>query len=237
MAQHGLIRIRDADLGLRPEARALNASFRTDVPILKLSVEIDWAPSDSLAALAAVEKRLVALCPSLREHECRGREEYHILRSTDGGGGPPERTETAIEPELALAHLYEHVMIDTVAFVTDEPIVSGATAALEGSRNRFDVFVEAPDELAARLAVGLATRWVSALAIGNSLNGDGRAALELVRFLYRTHPDAAEADEIARDLGWEPRAVRDGLDWLERSGLTHRVGYTMNFSGLPYYGL
>jgi hypothetical protein len=236
MAQDGLIRIRQADFGPRPAARALNASFRPDAPILKLSVEIDWDPRDSRGAVADVEARLVTLCPSLREHECRGQEEYHILRSTDGRGRL-DGTATPIEAALALAHLYEHVMIDTVAFVTDEPVVSGATAALEGSRNRFDIFVEAPDEVAAQLAAGLATNWVSAVAVGESLNGDGWAALELARFLYRSHPDATETEQIARELAWEPCAVREVLDWLERSGLVRRIGYTMNFSGLRYYGL
>ena len=232
-----MIHIKDADLGFHPEAHALNASFRRDVPILKLSVEVNWEPGESLAALAALEARLVKLCPSLREHQCRGQEEYHVLRSTDGRGRQRKESKTTIETALALAHLYEHVMIDTIAFITDEPIVSGATAALKGSLTRFDIFVESPDAVAARLTVGLATKWMSALVAGESPDGEGPTTLALIRYLYRAQPKVVGVDEIAREIGLVSSTVGEGLDWLERNGLTRRISYTMNLSGFPYYEL
>ena len=147
MGREALIRIQGARLGSHPEALALNASFRRDTPILKLAVEVEWKPKEPAAALAALEARLVEFCPSLRDHQCRGEESYRILRSTGDGGrtAPDDSTAQQAEPieaALALAHLFEHVMIDTIAFITDAPIISGATAALKGSRKRFDIFVE-----------------------------------------------------------------------------------------------
>ena len=38
-------------------------------------------------------------------------------------------------------------------------------------------------------------------------------------------------------LGREPGEVRDGLQWLERLGLTRPLDYPMNLSGLSYYRL
>jgi hypothetical protein len=240
MARDELIRIRRADLGSHPEAHILNAAFRPGVLVLKLRVEIDWEPTDPLAALVGIESRLVTQFPSLREHDCRGSEEYHILRSTNGKGWPVkelEESETTIEAALALAHLYEHVMIDTIAFMTDERVVSGATGALKDSRTEFDIFVESPDAVAARLAVGLATRWMSLLATGESPNGAGNATLALIRHLYRAQPETIVVDEVSVALRLSPGKVHEGLLWLESSGLTSRIPYSMNLSGFPYYAL
>jgi hypothetical protein len=239
MERDALICIEGTNLGLHPEAHGLNASFRRDVPILKLSVEINWEPRESLAAVAGLEARLLKLCPSLRKHQCRGQEEYHVLRSLDGNGRQRQLPETGItiEAALALAHLYEHVLIDTMAFITDSPVVSGATGALNGTTNRFDIFVESPDAVVARLTVGLATGWIHTLVTGGSPDGEGRMTLELARYLYRFQPKAVHVNDVARGLGRTRERVREGLDWLERQGLARRISYAMNFSGSSYYGM
>ena len=87
MAPEPLIHVRDADHGSHPEALSLNPSFRAKAPILKLGVDIAWTPLQPMVALSALEARLVKLCPSLRDHQCRGHAEYHILRSVDAKEG------------------------------------------------------------------------------------------------------------------------------------------------------
>jgi hypothetical protein len=231
------IRVENSDLGTHPEARQLNDSFRDNLPILKLRVDVEWQPAEPRRALAELEAQLVKLCPSLRMHQCRGEDDYHVLRHIPTGAAEPRQAERPIEPALALAHLLEHVMIDTVSFVTDAPIVSGATAALRGSRTRFDVFVEVPDPVVARLTLALATDWLGALMTGAGLDGSGQVARELVRDLYRRQPDAVEPRIMAQRLGWGESLVRHGLAWLEQRGLVQRIAYTMNFSGLSYYRL
>ena len=141
MGREPLIYVREADLGSHPEAFSLNASFRKDLPILKLRVEVEWEPQSSDAALTSLEAGLLEVCPSLRDHQCRGDETYHVLRSVDGKQGRDEEAGRAIEAPLVLTHLFEHVVIDAISFITDEPVISGATAALRGSLNEFDVFV------------------------------------------------------------------------------------------------
>ena len=236
MGPEVLIRIRDAAHGAHPEARSLNPAFRPEIPVIKLGVDIDWEPTEPTAAVAALEAQLVEFCPSLRQHQCRGQPEYRILRPIHESERQPEHGETSIEPALALAHLFEHLMIDTMAFITDASTISGATAALKGTHTRFDIFVESPDAIAARLTVEVARSWISALVAGESINGEGRLILELARRLYRAL-DGVEVGVVARRLGREPGEVRDGLQWLERLGLTRPLDYPMNFSGLSYYRL
>ena len=232
-----LVRIKSAHLRACPEASALNAAFRRDTPILKLRVEIDWEPQRPLKALRALEAGLMELCPSLRKHQCRGQEEYHILRSGNGRDRTDAERETTIEPQLALAHLFEHVVIDAVSFITGEPLISGATGALKGSRNRFDVFVESPDAIVARLTVGLARGWIRDVSARGTSDGKGSLTFELARYLYRRHPHPVDAVEAARVVGAELDDVRECLDWLERSRAASRILYTMNFSGFPRYGV
>jgi len=237
MSREPTMYIRGAEVGHHPEAIALNSSFRSDIPILKLLMDIRWEPEDTIVELAALEHRLEQLCPSLRQHRCRGREEYHILRSVDAAAPSGEAQRASVEAPLALAHLYEHVLIDTIAYITEAPTISGATAALWGSRTRFDVFVESPDDVVAFLTVKLAAGWIGDLVVGASPDGERRATLDLSRHLYRSQPDPVETGQAARFLGRPPCEVQHGFDWLERRGLTRREGYTMNFSGLRYYGL
>ncbi len=236
MGSEVLIRIRDAAHGAHSEVRSLNPAFRSDVPVIKLGVDIDWEPPEPAAAVAALEAQLVEFCPSLQQHQCRGAAEYLILRSIPESEQQPEHGETSIEPALALAHLFEHLMIDTMAFITDASTISGATAALKDTRTRFDIFVESPDAIAARLTVGVARSWISTLVVGESINDEGRLILELARRLYRAL-DGVEVGLVARRLGREPGEVRDGFQWLERLGLTRPLDYPMNLSGLSYYHL
>jgi hypothetical protein len=204
--------------------------------VIKLGVDIDWEPTEPAAAVAALEAQLVEFCPSLQQHQCRGLEEYLILRSIHESERLPEHREASIEPALALAHLFEHLMIDIMAFITDALTVSGATAALKGTRTRFDILVESPDTIAARITVEVARSWITALVSGESINGEGRLILELARRLYRALDDV-EVGVVARRLGREPGEVRDGLQWLEQIGIASPLDYPMNFSGLSYYRL
>ena len=129
MGPEVLIQIRSVAHGTHPEARSLNHAFRPDIPVMKLGVDIGWEPTEPAAAVAALEAQLVEFCPSLQQHQCRGREEYLILRSIHESELQPEHGATSIEP--ALAHLFAHLMIDTMAFITDES-KRGASGASRG---------------------------------------------------------------------------------------------------------
>ncbi len=59
MSPEVLISIRDAAHGAHPEARSLNPAFRPDIPVIKLSIDIEWEPTELAAAVAALEAQLV----------------------------------------------------------------------------------------------------------------------------------------------------------------------------------
>jgi len=225
------IQIAGCEVGPHTEVLPLNSRFRPDVPLLKLQVDIDWDPRHPLRALSCLEERLVELCPGLRQHQCRGHLRYHILRS----GEQPEDEKEPIEASLALAHLLEHVLIDTLAFITSSPLLSGITGARRDSAQRFDIFVECPDPSLAPLIVRLAVSWISELLGGTPIDGGGRLTLDLVHFLYQRRSEGLAMKEIAQHLGREPDEVRQALLWLEQNAFARKE--PVNLSGAERYRL
>lgn len=220
------------DLGHHPEVLPLNPRFREGAATLKLTLDVHWRPERPRAALAALEGRLAEVAPSLRRHQCRGPEDYRVFRPPADG-----RDEPAIEAALALAHLVEHVILDTVSFVTGAPTVSGVTGAHRGRRNRFDVFVECATPAVARLASGLALHWTRALLAREALDGMGRPVLALARYLFLHHPVEVDPRLAAADLDVDPAATERLLDWLRETGFAREVPWSLNFSGIPRYAL
>jgi hypothetical protein len=227
------ILITGSEVGPHSAVLPLNASFRPDVPLLKLQVDIDWSPSDPVEALTVLEDRLVELCPGLRQHQCRGHVRYRILRAHEAG----EVAQAPIEASLALAHLLEHVLIDAMAFIVSAPLLSGITGALEDSEQRFDIFVECPDPSVAPVTVRLAVSWVSALLEGTSLDGRGRQALELVHLLYERRSEGLPVEEIVQNLGRAPEEVHRTLLWLEQNGFARKQPPAKKSGKGTYYKL
>ncbi len=229
------IRALSLDVGSHPQARRLNPQFSPEAPLLRLRVEVSWDPRDASTTLFGLEGRLARLSPTLARHQCRGHHDYRILRTLARDTGGPPRLGRDFEPSLALAHVLEHLIIDAVSFLTGAPIVSGATGALRGVPHRYDVFVECPDPALARLVVALPLSWLSSLAAGGSLDGEGWTTLVVARHLYlRRHAGPCDPVALSRRLMRSPGEVEAALRWLERNGFACRVGYTMNFSGVEY---
>jgi hypothetical protein len=216
MGRAAPIRVASSDIGPHPEILGLNPSFRAAVPILKLELDVSWRPGKPMRALADLEDRLAELSPSLRRHQCRAEHRYLLLRGRDadqGGGAEP------YEAGLALSHLFEHVLIDSVAFLTDEARVSGVTGAHRRSTRRFDVFVECSDPKVGPVVVALAMEWVGALVASRTPEGGGRTALEVARELYHRRPKAFGLAELSKFLGREPQHLTEALVWMRRRGL------------------
>lgn len=218
MSGEARILISGIEVGPHTDVLPLNASFRPDVPLMKLQVEIDWNPPHPHQALPRLEEQLAELCPGLREHKCRGHFRYHILRSGEAARAGQE----PIEASLALAHLLEHVLIDMIAYVMSAPRLSGITGAHRDSLRRFDIFVECPDPAVAPLLARLAVSWIAALLGGESVDGGGRETLELAHLLYCRRPEGLALEEIARQLCREPDEIRRTLLWLERNGFARQ---------------
>ncbi len=235
MAGPPSIRLLADDYGQYPGILPLNPSLRPGAPALRARLEIDWDPRDPYRPIAALEAGLLLLLPSLKLHECRGPAQYHVRRFSVEGEARPTGARADIEAAMVLAHLIEHAMIDAVAFITRERIVSGVTGALRDSSNQFDVFVECPDRRVASLAARLAISWVRTLVGGGRPRRSARPTLELARTLWRARPHALALPRVARDTGRSTEEARDILDELEALRFACREPSTLNFSGIERY--
>ena len=222
MKRRSRIRIASSEVGLFPESLTLNRRFRPDVQRIKLAVEIEWEPFGRSKALGRLEESLVALSPTLRQHECFGQSGYRILRGLDGRRREADVEVTGIELPLAVAHLLEHLMIDMVATLTGESLISGATGARWDSRQRFDIFVECPDVAVAPLVVRLSVSWMKAMLAGRELDGTGRPALELAQQIYAGAGRGFDPTAWARRQRRDPHRVASALRWLQRNGFVRR---------------
>ncbi len=229
------IRVIHGDVGSHPEIRSLNPRFAKGVPVLKLTLEIDWAPDEPVRSFSDLEARMAEVCPSLARHECRGDGDYAVLGARRGPSRPGGHAAADFEAALALAHLLEHAMIDSVAFVTEAHTVSGVTGAYAKGRRRFDVFVECPAPVVGPAIFHVVLGWISALSSGEPLNGDGRGLLEVVRRLHRDAGQGLGIASTARELAISPDTVSHLLRQLEQEGIVRRVDHNLNFSGDVYY--
>ena len=221
------------EYGRFPGVLALNPEFREGQDIIKLQLEVRCDGDDPFGELRALHHHLESVCPSLADHNCRGGMDFrHFPESSAEGHALDEG-----EPGLAAAHLIEHVMIDTIAYLSRAESVSGITGALNESTDRFDVFVECPDSRAGEVAVHLALGWTSAILSGPDLNGRGRLTLELARHLYLKWPNAVSLAAATRSLGLATAAVRQAFRWLEDRGIARGEPQTINFSGEPFLSL
>ena len=183
MAHDHVLEVVATDFGVFPSVVPLNPMLAVGGTLLKLTVHVNWHPGDAAERLRAAEQRLAAAAPSLELHQCRGPHQYRLFqegRAAPGGG--------AFEPALALAHLFEHVIIDAVAYVTEAPRVSGLTGERGDVRLTFDVFVECPDRVVAEVATRLCRSWGEEVLSGESLDGAVRRPPELARGGDRERP-------------------------------------------------
>ncbi len=227
MAHDHVIEVVATDFGVFPQVVPLNPMLAADGTLLKLTVHVNWhPPGDAAERLRAAEERLAAAAPSLGLHQCRGPHQYRLFQegraATDGA---------AFEPALALAHLFEHVIIDAVAYVTEAPRVSGLTGERGDVRLTFDVFVECPDRVVAEVTTRLCRSWVEEVLSGASLDGGVRRTLDLARRLYRQRPAAVDAAATARTLGVAVEDAEDGLLGLVHAGFAREEPTTLNLSG------
>ncbi len=77
------------------------------------------------------------------------------------------------------------------------------------------------------------------LLMGRLCKAIGRARVAETLWIraVEIQPDSVEVSELACALDRAPQEIRQDLDWLAQTGLTRQVDYTINFSGLVYYGL
>lgn len=234
MTDGHVIEVLGSDFGVYPAIAGLNPMLDAEATLLKLTVRVGWQPGDAADRLRELEHRLAAASPSLGLHQCRGPHQYRLFQeSSASAAGSLEGTadERPFEPGLALAHLFEHVIIDAVAYVTEAPRVSGLTGERGDVQLTFDVFVECPDRVVADVIPRLSRAWLEEVLDGETLNGAIRHTLELARRLYQQRPSAVDAGAVARAVGLPPDEAESILVALVHAGFAREEMTALNLSG------
>ena len=230
------IRVARIDYGPLLEARLLNPKITADSPLLLATLDIRWDPPDPVAAVARLEEALLAVCPGLALHECRGPSSYHVLagarrlrEATPGGSG------SRLEAPLALAHLVEHAIIDFQCDILGERRCSGITAARRAPRGQFDLIVECPDLHVGRCCLSLATTWLTSAALGHTLGSAEREILAAARLARARTGEPLGPRAVARALHVPQARAERALSALSEVGYLVETRYTVNLSGVPEY--
>jgi hypothetical protein len=180
--------------GRFPEVLPLNPDIAPDSRLLKTRLEIAWRAGDAVERLRSLEERLELVSPSFRRHGCGGDAPYRLFAARRPLEAVPPAGRPPVEPALALAHLIEHVMIDTVSYVTQAASIAGVTGALFDPPGQYDVFVESPDGEVALLARRLSCEWVEAALVGEDLDAELAASREEARELFRRRSGRARSE-------------------------------------------
>ncbi|HEU4403517.1 MAG TPA: hypothetical protein VFT43_15575 [Candidatus Polarisedimenticolia bacterium] len=224
------IRIRSVQHGPFPGAARYNSRFQEGVTRIRLTIDLGAELRRPHGPLSSSFKaNLLALCPLLPEHDCRGGRDVHELLSA-GDATTPQRARAPEEDGLVLAHLIEHVAIDLIVAVSGARFCSGVTCAWRDRTDRFDVFVECTDPLLGRSLAILATAAVRDLcAAGDGLEAHRRCR-DLLTFLHRTGRKTLAPEDAATSLGLDLAATRESLEAVARLGYLEAVAAPLTFS-------
>ncbi|MBI3450717.1 MAG: hypothetical protein HY049_17610 [Acidobacteria bacterium] len=221
------IRVRDVDFGDFPQITPLNASFLPGARRLKLSLVIDGV--DAEAATADLVESLTGFLPSLSRHRCCG---GNSVRETFAGRD--RRRGCAVDdrdPGVDLAHLVEHVWIDVQHYIARMERCSGVTCAWIEPPNRYDVFVECPDETVGRTCAGLALDLVEDLLAGRRPNPRYLCVIHVARLAHEHTGRALNPRLRPLVETWGRRNTLDAVEALWERGFLREMPVAFNFSG------
>lgn len=220
--------------GIFEEARRLNPRFVPNRPLLVATLEIGWAPQHPRKAIASLEEKLLLFAPGLRHHQCRGPDGYVVFSSSGRAPDSDEGDET-YDPGLALAHLLEHLIIDSQCSVTGELTCSGVTGAHRSASSRYDVMVECRELPIGCCCLALVVGWFRSLLRGGSMGGAEKESLSALKWIHHHAPGVVFSTGLARFLGWSEERAERALATLHGTGYLETRTYGVNLSGLKEY--
>ena len=218
------------DYGPHEEATPLNPGFSEGLWRLKLTIEIgEELSSEFRKRLPQVIGRLAVLFPALPGHKCCGSSTLiETLLSLEGQSqcGAQDRGAAA-----DVAHVFEHVLIDTISSLSDMRRCSGITCGHREPEHRFDIFVECPGERLGNFASSLALLIVPELPVPGGNYGVYARAFSLARFITRKKLKVLTPSAVAQEVNWTKGEFEDTLELLSELGFVARRQFAMNFSG------
>jgi len=193
-----------------------------------------------------MEEKLLLFAPGLRHHQCRGPDGYLVFSSSEHGDGAvaPEPKRSApdaaqgnemYDPGLALAHLLEHVIIDSQCSVTGERTCSGVTGAHRSASCRYDIMVECRELAIGCCCLALAVGWFRSLLRSGSMGGAEKESLSALQWIHHHAPGVVFSVGLARFLGWSEERAERALATLHGTGYLETRTYGVNLSGLKEY--
>ncbi len=216
-----------------PNILSLNPRFDPYNKQLKACIEIIWREKEQKLKVQSIISKITAISKTIQLHQCSEADDYlpFSLKAEHEVG------EKTFEGELALAHLIEHLAIDFLCFITETKKCSGATCALWDPKNRFDLFVECKDESAGRLSFFLAMDAIRELIQNKDPVKWFKNILKTSRYCYQRRSALISHLDIANFFQWDEEEAWNILQELESLGFVEEQSHTINFSGIPSYGL
>lgn len=157
-----------------------------------------------------------AAFPTLADHRCCGANS--LRESLFGGGRRRGCSVTDRDPGVDAAHLLEHLIIDIQHYVGRMRICSGVTCAYHDPPDRYDIFVECPEEKVGLLSASIAVGVLVDLMTGQDVNPHYRRIMETARRAR----DLAGSDvrSLAEDPAARPGAekISEAIDYLRLQG-------------------
>jgi hypothetical protein len=210
-------------VGLFHEVSRLHSGFVPGIPRVRLTLDLGALLRGWAAPFCPEDREaLLDLCPRLEDHDCGAGDEIHRLlapgntseagASTTGPWGDPG-------DGLSVAHLIEHVAIELVVRVSGVLRCSGLTCAHRGRLDRFDIYLESADPLAARAAAILAAAAVRDLCLRRTARlALHRRCRDLLALLSSSGAVRVVAEDAAVRLGCGPDEALQVLGELVRLG-------------------
>jgi hypothetical protein len=238
-----VVQVIETVYGPMEQATSLNRRMARGGPLLRATLDVQWADPRAVQVLSRVEAALVAFSPSFCRHQCRGPHAYHVFaRERPAAAVRNGRHAVAqgsrdmpFDARLALAHLIEHAVIDFESAITHETRISGVTGAHLRPPGRYDLMVECPDPAVGRLCLALAIVSLTGAADSRPPGRGERDLLATARATYR-HPGRVWTPPgLARVLRWPIARAEVALSSLRDLGYLVPLSSTMNFSGVPCY--
>lgn len=145
------MKIIDHDFGKFNDINHLNPRFIAGRTKQKIIIDVLTSSDVCRRAATALEQEVRRLFPSLTKHDCGCNS--NASREMKGPFN-------AYRGVIDVVHVIEHIMIDLMCSLTDLTICSGITCHYWNPPNRFDIFVESPNQKVSLFAAHFATSLV-----------------------------------------------------------------------------
>ncbi|HXI02601.1 MAG TPA: hypothetical protein VNI57_05435 [Candidatus Saccharimonadales bacterium] len=162
-----------------------------------------------------------AAFPTLAEHRCCGANS--LRESLFGGRRRRGCSVTVPDPGVDAAHLLEHLIIDIQHYVGRMRICSGVTCAYHDPPDRYDIFVECPEEKVGLLSASIAVGVLVDLMAGQGVNPHYRRIMETARRARDLAGTDMRSLSEEYEAGRGAERISEAIDYLRLQGFLTEI--------------